>query len=127
MERTVDALKSEIKDGARVVSFSTDKLLGEAIIQQVGQELLATAEDTAPGEKVVLNFEGVSFMSSAMLGRLVMFHKKCKQGNVELKVCSIAPDIFEVFKITKLNKLFDVCKNEEQALAAFGKKGWFGE
>ena len=126
MERTVDALKSEVKDGARVVSFSTEKLLSEGIIQQVGDELMATADDAAPGEKVVLNFDGVSFMSSAMLGRLVMFHKKCKQGQVQLKVCSIAPDIFEVFKITKLNKLFDVCKNEEQALASFDKKGWFG-
>jgi anti-anti-sigma factor len=122
----VDALKTEVRDGVRIVSFVTDKLLSEGAIQQAGDGLLATAADAAPGEKVVLSFDGVTFMSSAMLGRLVIFHKKCKQGNVELKVCNIAPDIFEVFKITKLNKLFDVCKSEQQALESFNKKGWFG-
>jgi anti-sigma B factor antagonist len=32
----------------------------------------------------------------------------------------------EVFKITKLNKLFDIHKTEEKAIESFDKKGWFG-
>ena len=32
----------------------------------------------------------------------------------------------EVFKITKLNKLFDIQADEEKAVASFDKKGWFG-
>jgi hypothetical protein len=32
----------------------------------------------------------------------------------------------EVFKITKLNKLFDILDTEEKALGSFDKKGWFG-
>ena len=116
----MEALKSEIKNGARVVSFANGKLLAEGIIKQSGAELLAVASDAVPGEKIVLNFDGVSFMSSAMLGKLIKFHKQCRQGQVELKVCSIAPEIFEVFKITKLDKAFEVYKDEEQALASFG-------
>ena len=32
----------------------------------------------------------------------------------------------EVFKITKLHKVFDIKDTEDKAIAGFGKKGWFG-
>ena len=66
-----------------------------------------------------------NFMSSAMLGRLVTFRKKCLQQEIDLKICSIPPDIFEVFKITNLNKMFEIHKDEAKALEAYNKKGWF--
>ena len=121
----MSALKSKEVDGVLLVGFAHGKLLEESVIQQVGAELVETAENATEGQKILLTFHGVSFMSSAMLGRLVMFLKKCKQQGVELKVCSISPEIFEVFKITKLNKMFDVQKDEEKGLASFNKKSWF--
>ena len=120
------SLKTKEIDGVLIVGFSGGKLLDEQVIQQVGKDLLATVSAAEEGKKILLTFHNVSFMSSAMLGRLVMFLKSCKQADVELKVCSISPDILEVFKITKLNKLFDIQKNEQKALEAFNKKGWFG-
>jgi anti-sigma B factor antagonist len=68
----------------------------------------------------------VAFMSSAMLGKLVTFNQQCKKKKIQLKVCGIAPDIMQVFKITKLNKVFEIVKNEEKAVASFNSKGWFG-
>ena len=121
----MSALKSKKVDDVLIVGFANGKLLDEAMIQQVGSELMTTASDAKEGEKILLTFSGVSFMSSAMLGRLVLFLKKCKQQGADLKVCSISPEIFEVFKLTKLNKMFDVKKDEQKALDAFGKKGWF--
>ena len=118
-------LKSKDVNGVLVVGFSIGKLLDESVIQEVGSELVKTVAKALEG-KILLTFNGVSFMSSSMLGRLVLFLKKCKQEDVELKVCSISPEIFEVFKITKLNKMFDVHKDEQKALDSFNKKGWFG-
>ena len=126
MGEAVDTLKIQHMDGVQIVGFTESKLIDAEIIQQVGDELLATVASVKEGDKIVLSFRDVHFMSSAMLGRLVMFYKKCQQADIPVKVCSVSPDIFEVFKITKLNKMFDVQKDEQQALKSFTKKGWFG-
>jgi anti-sigma B factor antagonist len=36
-----------------------------------------------------------------------------------MKMCNIRPEIFEVFQITKLNKVFDIRKDEAEAMTAF--------
>ena len=120
------AVKSKEVDGVLIVGFSAGQLLDESVIQQTGKELLEKVAEAEASKKLLLTFHGVTFMSSAMLGRLVMLQKSCKQKGVDLKVCSISPEIFEVFKITKLNKMFDVHKDEQKALDSFNQKGWFG-
>ena len=117
-------LSKQVND-VLVVGFGAAKLLDEATIQAVGKELLDVAAGADEGQKVLLSFTGVEFMSSAMLGRLVQFLKTCKQRKIVLKVCGIAPEILEVFKITKLNKMFDIQKDEKTAIASFDKKSWF--
>ena len=119
------ALRSEEMDGVLVVSFTDTKLLEETKIQQVGAELLEMVTRAA-NDRLVLNFSGVTFMSSAMIGKLVLLNKKCKADGVALKFCNISSNVMDVFKITKLNKVFDIHANEEKAIASFEKKGWFG-
>ncbi|MCA9204148.1 MAG: STAS domain-containing protein [Pirellulaceae bacterium] len=119
------ALRSEEMEGVLVVSFTDAKLLEETKIQQVGAELLEMVT-RATDDRLLLNFSGVSFMSSAMIGKLVLLNKKCKTDGVDLKMCNISSNVMDVFKITKLNKVFDIHPNEEKAVKAYAKKGWFG-
>jgi anti-sigma B factor antagonist len=70
-------------------------------------------------EKVLLNFSAVEFLSSAALGKLITLEKKVKGMPGLLKLSNIRPEIFEVFQITKLNRLFDIKPDEADALAAF--------
>jgi anti-sigma B factor antagonist len=121
----MSVLKSKEVNDVLVVGFAGGKLLDETVIQQVGTDLQTIASEAEKDQKILLTFHGVSFMSSAMLGRLVQFLKTCKQQGAVLKVCSISPEIFEVFKLTKLNKMFDVQKDEKSAIDSFTKKGWF--
>jgi len=101
-----------------VVNFNDRKILDEAFIQELGQELFALVEkDKRP--KLLLNFANVEFLSSAALGKLITLNKKRKAEGVELKLSNIRPEIYEVFAITKLNKLFDIVEDEADALAAF--------
>ena len=105
--------------------FLDSKILDSQRIEQVGREL----QDVVPQaihKKLLLNFNGVSFMSSAMITKLVMLNKACKAASVNLKFCDVSPNVLEVFKITKLNKLFDIQGDQEKAIASFDKKGWFG-
>ena len=120
------ALRTETTDqGVLVVSFTDAKILDEAKIQQIGKELMELVPQ-ASSNKMLLDFEGVSFMSSAMIGKLVLLHKKCKSAEVVMKVCQISDNVMEVFKITRLHKVFDIQKDREKALESFDKKGWFG-
>lgn len=108
-----------------VVGFMDSKILDSQRIEQVGREL-QEAVPQAANKKLLLNFRGVSFMSSAMITKLVMLNKGCKSQGVTLKFCEVSPNVLEVFKITRLNKLFDIHATEEKAIASFDKKGWFG-
>lgn len=121
----MSTLRSEENGDVLVVSFTEAKILDEARIQQIGKDLMdMTAQATAG--KMVLNFANVTFMSSAMIGKIILLNKKCKSGNIALKLCNISDNVMEVFKLMRLNKILDLQKDEEKAIASFDKKGWFG-
>ena len=123
--RDLMGLKTSEEDGVLVAAFTDSNILDEAKIQSIGAELMECI-GAASEQKLLLDFEGVSFMSSAMIGKLVLLHKKCKDAEVKLKVCNISDNVMEVFKITRLHKVFDIQKDREKAVKSFDKKGWFG-
>jgi anti-sigma B factor antagonist len=121
----MSSLRSRDVEDVLVVQFTDAKILDDTRIQQIGKELLEMTTK-AQAAKMLLNFDGVSFMSSAMIGKLVLLNKKCKAGKIDLKLCQITPNVAEVFKIMRLNRVFDIHKDEEKALKAFkGGGGWF--
>jgi anti-sigma B factor antagonist len=99
-----------------VVTFADSKIIDEAEIQEFGQELYDLVEREGR-KKIVLNFGNVEFLSSAALGKLIGFDKRAKQHGAELVLCNIRPEIYEVFAITKLTKLFVIKDSEADALA----------
>ena len=101
-----------------VVRFVDRKILDESNIQQLGNELFRLVEDEKKS-KLLLNFSNVEFLSSGALGKLITLDKKVKAHDGVLKLSNIRPEIYEVFAITKLNKLFDIKDDEAAALAAF--------
>ena len=101
-----------------VVKFVDRKILDEANIQELGRELFHLVEEEQR-KKLLLSFATVEFLSSAALGKLITLDKKLKQNVGQLKLSNIRPEIYEVFALTKLNKLFDIHDDESDALAAF--------
>ena len=101
-----------------VVKFVDKKILDEANIQALGQELFALVE-LDNRRSIVLNFTDVEFLSSAALGKLITLDRKVKAAKGRLKLSDIRPEILEVFQITKLNKVFDIRKDESEAISAF--------
>jgi anti-sigma B factor antagonist len=101
-----------------VVRFRDHKIVEDINIQQLGQELFQLVE-VDNHDKLLLNFSSVDFLSSAALGKLITLDKKMKAHAGRLKLSNIRPEIYEVFAITKLNRLFDIRDDEADALAAF--------
>ena len=102
----------------KVVNFVDRKILDEGNIQALGRELFQLVTEE-PCQNLLLNFTSVEFLSSGALGKLITLDKKINSQGGMLKLCGIRPEIYEVFAITRLNRLFDIKDNEAEALAAF--------
>ena len=108
---------SQDKD-VRLVEFTNNKILDEANIKEIGDGLNALV-DERPNPKLLLDFATVDHLSSAALGMLINVNKRVKERNGQLRLANIKPQIFEVFVITKLNKLFRILPTRPEALASF--------
>jgi anti-sigma B factor antagonist len=111
-------LKVEIIADIAVVNFKVKRILDEPTIQAIADQLFSLVEDENR-RKLLLNFEGVEYMSSAALGKLINLHKKLTGLKGKLAMCTVIPQIMEVFTITKLDKIFKIFPTEEVALETF--------
>jgi anti-sigma B factor antagonist len=101
-----------------VVNFVDRKILDEQNIQVIGEQLFGLVDQDGL-RKIVLNFRNVEYLSSAALGKLITLNKKLQAAGGRLVLCNIGSQIFEVFEITKLDKFFNIRKEEQDALQAF--------
>lgn len=108
----------EVSESANVtvIRFQDQKIIDPEAIQELGQELFDLVE-CDDRKKMVLNFEKVEFLSSAALGKLITFEKKSKRNDAKLILTNISPEIYQVFAITNLDKLFQIKDSEADALA----------
>src|SRR3954447_13281486 len=100
-----------------VVNFIDRKILDEQNIQKIGEDLFSLVDELGR-RKILLNFGNVEYLSSAALGKLITLNNKVKKAGGKLVLCNIDPQIYEVFEITRLNKLFNIQKEEQAALQA---------
>jgi anti-sigma B factor antagonist len=112
------ALEVEVIGDVTVASFRDKKILAEQNIQVIGDHLLHLVDESST-KKLVLNFDNVEYMSSAMLGMLMTLHKKVQAAKGRLVLCSIDQQIREVFAITNLEKVLVIRADEQDALQAF--------
>jgi anti-anti-sigma factor len=113
-------LESAPKGSVEIVRLTVERIVNEPAIQALGEELLGILNNRQR-DRILLDFGGVRFMSSSALGILVRLQKRCREVSVPLKLCNIAPEILEIFKITKLHRVFDIHPTQTEAIAAFAK------
>ena len=104
-------------DNAVVAMCMDTKLNDELGIQAWGEELYALVEN-AKVDRVVVNFQQVTFMSSSALRVLITLNNKAKVNGVKLGLCGINSNIMEAFKITRLNTMFTIKPSENEAIKA---------
>jgi anti-sigma B factor antagonist len=97
------------------------RICEEPQIREIGDQLFDTV-DSNLNIRLLLDFSKVEYLSSAVLGKLIALHKKVKAEKGELALCSIKPSIQEIFKITKLDKVFTIHENPQKGVAAFQSK-----
>jgi anti-sigma B factor antagonist len=118
MDKPSSHVRIKRTDNVVVVQFADRKILEELVIQDIGDELNRIVE-SEPGVRLLLDFSNVDHLSSAALGMLITLNNKVKEQNGALRLSNIDKQIYEVFKITRLNKLFQIYPTAEEALNDF--------
>lgn len=108
-------IEVEEQGDVTIARFVDKKILDETNIQIIGNQLVALVEEDGR-QKIILDFSSVEYLSSAALSKLLILEKKAKAAGAKLRLCAIRPDIYQIFTLTKLNKLFSIYDTEEQAL-----------
>jgi anti-sigma B factor antagonist len=113
-------LKVEQIGDVTMVQFLDKRIRDEAVIDAIGEQLFGLVEEGR--RNLLLNFSGVEYLSSAALGKLIKLHKDVNESEGELGVCNLIPHVFDVFAITKLDKMFTIYADEGAGLAALKRQ-----
>ena len=106
-------------DGVTSVRFNDERIVDSANIETMGDEL-ASLVDEDHLKYILLNFEGVGFMSSAAFNKLILLNNKVREVGGTLRLCNLTAEILEAFSILRLDQVFDIRKSYNEALRAFG-------
>ena len=118
MTSAASRLRVAERDGITQIEFVDRNILDEANIQQIGEEI-SRLIDAEPQPKILISFDNVDHLSSAALGTLITINNKIRSKDGQLRLANIDKQIYEVFVITKLNKLFQIHETTDDALASF--------
>jgi anti-sigma B factor antagonist len=99
-----------------VVDLSGKITIGEGDIKlrQVVSGLLDEGR-----KNLVLNLGGVSYMDSAGIGELVACYKRATEKGASLKLLNPNGKVQDLLILTKLQEIFDIFRDEREALASF--------
>jgi anti-anti-sigma factor len=100
----------EWSDKIRVVQLNDDP--------QFTEDLTALEEDLEDKPThVVANFAAVGFINSSNIARLLRLRKKMISLQKHMVLCEVSTQVWSVFLVTGLDKIFDFVKDVSTALA----------
>ena len=116
MDEKVDM---EITGGGNVavVAFKAASISNVEEVAAVSKQIKEFIEENCPKE-IVVDFERVKFFSSQVLGLLLDIRAKLKTYDGEVVISAINPQLYRVFKITNLDKIFRFFPDKENAVRA---------
>jgi anti-sigma B factor antagonist len=88
---TIDIPKSFIVDEVAIFRVKVNKLIEEGNVD------------------FVFDFNQCDFIDSTGLGALVSIYKRCAEKNGNIKLRSLNPDVRKLFKLTRLDRVFEIC------------------
>lgn len=118
MTPATSRLRVHEDNGIVRIEFVDRNILDEANIQKIGDEISRIIDEQSV-PRILINFENVDHLSSAALGTLITINSKIQNKDGQLRLAGIDPQIYEVFVITKLNKLFKIYESTDEALKSF--------
>ena len=82
------------------------------------QDALRNAIDTGSDKAVILDFEDLSYISSAGLRVILLTAKDMRSANVKFAVCSLSKPVHDVFTISGFDQIIDIHETQSAARSA---------
>lgn len=114
------AINIEQNSNVAIVTFNISSISGVPEIEQIAAHLRDFIDRSKP-QRIVVDFTGVKFFSSLMLGVLVDIWKKLRDNDGVIAISGIDPGLTRVFRITNLDKLFKAYPDLDSAIKSISK------
>jgi anti-sigma B factor antagonist len=98
-----------------VVAFRSTSICDVDGIAGVSDKIKEFIDKNQP-QRVLFDFEGVKFFSSQVLGLLLDIRARLLKYNGKVIVSGINPQLYRVFRITNLDKVFEFFPDRESAV-----------
>jgi len=103
------------REGATILTITgrVDTATAPALEREINHQI------EQGNRKILLNFSGVSYISSGGLRVLLTTAKKLRNPKDRLGLCCLSAEVHKVLKLAGFTSIFSICANEGEALA-----GW---
>lgn len=110
-------LKTETVKDIIVVRFENVNRFNALIADPVKEELKQFYEQ--PHTKLILNLEDIDFIDSTGFGVFLSIMKTANNKYGYFRICNIHPDVMELFKLLKLQNVFEIYNTLDDCLSSF--------
>jgi anti-sigma B factor antagonist len=101
-----------------VVEFvNAELILEEETVRDLGQRLRHLVEEGHV--RLLLNLEGVQYACGSLLAHLAWLHRRVEAARGFLKIYGLDPVLHDALRICHLDRVFEICADEEEALRGF--------
>ncbi|WP_164660805.1 STAS domain-containing protein [Tropicibacter sp. Alg240-R139] len=108
------SLTSTVTDHARIITVNADRIDAAMAIQF--KEDMRTETEGGP-DRVILDLSTVKFIDSSGLGAIVASMKQL-EANRNLDLAGLTPVVDKVFRLTRMDTVFNLFPSLDDALAA---------
>jgi anti-sigma B factor antagonist len=110
------------KYGEIAIAFvHSERIIGTGDVSKFGDEIIRFLEKR-PDSHLLLNFEKVDFMSTAMLTELLRINDVVRTQRGSLRVCGLREEMKQVFEVTKLDTIFRIEKDCTECAKRYNKE-----
>ena len=110
-------LKTETIQDILVVRFDNVNRFNALIAEPVKEQLKSYF--TKPKTKLILNLENIDFVDSTGFGVFLSIMKTANNNYGFFKICSINPEVMELFKLLQLHNVFEIYGSLEDCIESF--------
>lgn len=110
-----ECIELDSVESVAVVKFKDQKLMDPMRIEQLGKELLSLVDDEQ-SDKLLINFENVSFFSSSAINKLIVMEQRVRARGGKIRLSNLRPEVRDLFSYTNLDSMFDIKDGQSEAI-----------
>jgi len=112
MSSPLPLVRREDTAGAVILTILEPRLLDEAKIQAISEQLQRVA-DQVGGKELILSMVDVEYLSSHMVAKLLAIQQRLQASGGKMVLSNVKPRIFATLRTANLDKVFDVRPYQE--------------